>query len=216
VNVVPRKNTPASVDGITDAVRSAWTSLAGSAPSAKLLRSLVALVLIETARGKSIQNHNVGNISASSSYVGSAWRPPWYDFEGGTAVTDRNLHLHQEMLAGRAPSAFRAYPTLTAGATDFVRLLRTSNYANVIEAGESGDAEEFRAALAKRYSKDYDKPGTTASFEQLFRELGDVGGGGMGFGVAVAIGAAAVAAGTWWYFTRGDARAPASPARRAA
>jgi hypothetical protein len=215
MNVVPRRNTPLSPSAIVDAVRDAWIGLAGSAPSSDVLRALSALVLIETARGKSVQNNNLGNLSAGSSYGGNVWRPPWFDFDGGTNITDRNLHLHEEMLAGRAPSAFRAYSSPAEGARDFVRLLRGTSYQNVVSAAESGSADAFRRALAERYSKDYANQAATASFEQLFDEVSPfVGSSGSGVGGIVAgVLVAGVVAGGAWYFTRPSS---ASSSRRRA
>jgi hypothetical protein len=217
MNVVPRRNTSLSPSTIVDAVRDAWSELAGSAPSSDVLRALSALVLIETKRGTSVQNYNLGNLSAGSSYGGNVWRPPWFDFDGGTNTTERNLHLHEEMLAGRAPSAFRAYSSPEEGAKDFVRLLRGTSYQNVLQAAESGSADAFRRALSERYSKDYANQAATASFEQLFDEVSPfVGSSGSSVGgiVAGVLVVGAVAGGAWYLMTR-----PASssaPRKRAA
>lgn len=170
MNIVPRRNTPIAAAAAAAAVRRAYVQTFGREPSRTAFPLLMALVWIETGRGKSVQNHNFGNITAGKSWPGDAWRPPWFDFDGGTAITERNTHLHEEMLKGRAPSAFRAYDTPEAGALDFVRTLRTS-FPEVLEAAELGEPDGFRVALSRKYSGDYKNPKSTPTLAQLQAEF---------------------------------------------
>lgn len=114
---------------------------------------LLSLVWIETAQGRSVIQHNPGNLTASDRYPGLAWRPPW--FEVDESDEPRMHRLHQLMLEGKAPKAFRAYRTLKDGFADFVRLLSTRPYAPLLSEARTGDVSRFRAELARRYSADY-------------------------------------------------------------
>jgi hypothetical protein len=170
VNIVPRRNTPITAAVAVTAVRNAYFDFFDEDAPRKVLELLLALVWVETGRGKSCQNFNVGNITASNAFSGDAWRPTWFDLDDGGKKTERDVFLHNEMLAGRAPFAFRAYPSLQAGCADFIRILDRS-FSNVLEAAEDGDPEEFREALAEKYSKDYDNPRHTETFRLLQQEF---------------------------------------------
>jgi hypothetical protein len=129
---------------------------------------LLALVWIETARGH-LMNFNAGNITASDKWTGNAWRPPW--FELSTANTPHLLELHEKMLHGQAPSAFRAYGSLLEGFQDFARVLQ-HQFKSVLEAAKTGDARAFVTALHDSgYSRDY-SPAHVPSFASLQADLG--------------------------------------------
>ena len=160
--VVPRTRTPLPFAALKPLVRAAFEA-EGRTLSDLAAVNLTALVAVETARGSAIQNGNVGNISASERYEGRVWRPPWYD--------DESHPEHARMLAGQAPSAFRAYYTNEDGARDFARLLLSSRYAPLMRAADQPDADTFRRALLDSYSPDYG-PSSTRTFAQLQAELG--------------------------------------------
>lgn len=172
MNVVPRIGTPIGENAAATALVKAFHTLFGRDPTKRVLVAVLSLVWVETARGGAVKNNNLGNISAAPSFSGNAWRPPWFDFDGGQekVMTERNLHLHEEMLKGRAPSAFRAYDNADAGALDLVRQLR-GTFPEVLDAAETGDPNRFREALAQKYSKDYADPAATESFRQFFEDF---------------------------------------------
>jgi len=149
----------------------AYRELFGTDPTKRGLVSILSLVWIETARGTALKNHNFGNISAGESFPGDAWRPAWFDFDGGTAITERNIELHERMLRGEAPKAFRSYVSTEAGALDFVRQLR-GGFPEVLAAAELGDPDAFREALAVKYSHDYSDRRATATLASFFDEFG--------------------------------------------
>lgn len=129
---------------------------------------LLALVWIETGRGH-LMNWNAGNITAGPKWTGNAWRPPWFDLS--TATTPHLLELHEKMLHGKAPSAFRAYDSLVEGFQDFARVLR-AQFASVLDAAKTGDARAFVTALHDSgYSRDY-SPAHVPSMTALQAELG--------------------------------------------
>lgn len=185
MNVVPRIATPfaqvAFPGLIEEAFQAEHIQLRG------MQRMMLAvLVAIETGRGASMKNNNVGNITASEKYQGSAWRPPWFD-PAEAAGNPRNEHLHEEMLAGRAPSAFRAYLGIQDGARDFARVI-AKNFPEVLRAALVPNANAFREAIAQRYSRDYANPATTATIEKLMAEFAitPVAASGPGLFVALA------------------------------
>lgn len=128
---------------------------------------LLSLVWIETARGH-LMNNNAGNITAGAQWPGDAWRPPWFDLS--TATTPHLVELHEKMLHGQAPSAFRAYGSLLAGLQDFARVLQ-HQFKSVLEAAKTGDARAFVTALHDSgYSRDYSPahvPGMTSLQAEL-------------------------------------------------
>jgi hypothetical protein len=131
---------------------------------------LLALVWIETARGH-LMNHNAGNITAGPQWPGNAWRPPWFEVTAETALHPHLIELHEKMLHGQAPSAFRAYGSLLEGFQDFGHVLR-NQFKSVLEAAKTGDARAFVAALHDSgYSRDY-SPAHVPSMTQLQAELG--------------------------------------------
>jgi hypothetical protein len=169
LQVVPRVNTPVTASDAKSAVESAYRSELGRDPElTQELPLLMALVWIETARGRSVQNNSPGNISASDSYQGKAWRPTWFEVDDSSS--DRDKQLHQAMLENRAPSAFRAYDSLAEGAADFIRQL-SHTFPEVLDAAAEGDPTGFRDALAQHYSKDY-KNTPPGNFESLAKEFG--------------------------------------------
>lgn len=130
---------------------------------------MMALVWIETARGNSIQNFNFGNITVPESYSGKAWRPPW--FEVTPESSERNKTLHEAMLAGKAPKAFKAYDSADEGALDYLAFTKRV-FPGVLVAAKSGDADTFRKELAKGYSKEYENPKATATIATFQSEFG--------------------------------------------
>lgn len=152
---VPATNTPMSMPDVRALLAQTWADL-----TATELDYFEALIWVETGGGKSLKQQNFGNLSAGGFYSGSEhlnfptyWRPPWYVDAGGlgalTATRDK-------MLAGQAPSAFRAYATPTAGMAGYVKLLAAARYAPLRAAAGQDSVESFVDALASTgYSKDY-------------------------------------------------------------
>lgn len=155
--IVPAIATPVTAEHARDALLAAKPGL--DRESAALLLSLV---WVETGSGTGMRNWNAGNITASDAWTGPAWRPPWF-------LDSENPHLHElheRMLKGEAPSAFRGYGSSAEGFADFVRVLEHS-FASVLHAAASGDPAEFVRALHESgYSKDY-SPAHIATFASL-------------------------------------------------
>lgn len=145
--VVARVRTPLEPDAVRDSLLKAWPEI-----DRETAASLLALVWVETGRGASCNNWNVGNLSASETYS-PRYRPAWFELTADSS--DRMRALHAAMLRKEAPSAFRSYPSLAHGMADYVRLLRSPAYRNVLEAAATGETLPFIKALKTRYSKDY-------------------------------------------------------------
>lgn len=145
MRIVPQASTPLSAEHKRDGLLAALPGL--DRESAALL---LALVQVET--GGAPSNNNMGNITASSRWEGDAWRPPWFEPH---QTNPKLAALHERMVKGEAPSAFRAYPTAAAGFADFARVLK-STFPTVLEAAKTGDARTFVLALHDSgYSRDY-------------------------------------------------------------
>jgi hypothetical protein len=204
LNVVGRIPTPITPEESLRAVSQAWPSVFGAPATPLELSLILALVWIETARGTRCFNWNVFNITAGDTNPNDAWRPPWFDFDGGTNVTDRNVQLHELMLKGKAPKAFRSYTSIDAGALDGVRELK-ARYPKVVAAAATGDADSFRAALAELFSPDFSNPHATDTLAQFQNQFLAVQGEpqrplvqhgvGRGVGIALGLGVAAAAVG---------------------
>ena len=133
---------------------------------AGVLPLMLSQIWLETDRGRSMWQNNVGNISANEkSWTGPVWRPGWYELTPES--TPRQRRLHADMLVGNAPSAFRAYPTLQAGATDYVRRLKF-NFASVLAAMKTGNIDRTaRAIRESRYCPDCKQEETTKALRSL-------------------------------------------------
>jgi hypothetical protein len=164
--VVPRTRTPLPMGTLPGLIGDAFERI-GRPLTPTQEANLAVLAAIETGRGQSTQNFNIGAISAGPTYPFEVWRPPWFEPEPG----ERNARLHTEMKKGRAPSAFRAYTSAEEGAEDFARVL-LSQHQNVLEAAKVVNADLLRRELAKAYSKDYANPRHTETFARLQREFG--------------------------------------------
>jgi hypothetical protein len=156
--IVPRVATPIDA-GTAAAHLRAWPETDGASGPLFL-----ALVFMETGAGAKAHNNNPGNVSADDRrYNGEAFRPGWYEL--GPNPTPQEQALHDRMLAGTAPKAFRSYTDFSAGFSDLLEQLRR-NFRSVVDAARSGNARNFVDALSERYSRDYG-PKHYASFEQL-------------------------------------------------
>jgi hypothetical protein len=204
LNVVARIPTPVTPEEALRQVAQSWPSVFDRGPTNDELALVLALAWIETARGTRCFNWNLGNITAGKSWPNDAWRPPWFDFDGGTNVTDRNVKLHELMRQGKAPEAFRGYSSLEFGVLDYLRVLR-AQYPDVLAAAATGDPDKFRDSLARMYSPEYSNPDATRTLgtfqNQFLAVLGqpphELPPKGLppAVGVAIALGVAAAAVG---------------------
>jgi hypothetical protein len=164
---VPAIATPVSEEGAASALVAALAAQ-GEHPHQREAELLLAQLWLETGRGHACFNHNVGNISASDRYEGGAFRPPWFTIDATSSP--QLVNLHNEMLKGRAPRAFRAYATLEAGMGDYVgQIFHT--FHTIVDAARSGDAEAVASAIkTSRYTPDAPL-GTGRSLDSIAKEF---------------------------------------------
>lgn len=130
---------------------------------------LLSLIWLETGSG-GLNNHNPGNVTANDRWPGRAWRPPW--FEVTEQSSERMRRLHELMLQGKAPKAFRAYTSASEGFQDFATVLKR-DFPALLVAASTGDVPTFRKELARKYSADYTPRHDAAltQFRDQFRPL---------------------------------------------
>lgn len=162
--VVPATITPITREQAAAGLLASWPEV-----DRETAAQLLALMWIETGGGQKAVQFNPGNLSASETYP-TLWRPPWYEVTPESA--DRLRRLHEAMLVGRAPKAFRAYPSWEHGFHDWVGFLQR-NYKPLLAAAATGDVATFRAELERKYSLDYgpEHDAGLARARDSFREL---------------------------------------------
>lgn len=200
---------PSAAD-VLRAVRAGFVAVLHREPSRREREWTLAQIWLETAQGSALWQHNVGNITAGPSWQGDIWRPNWFE-EPGPDASERTRELHRLMLEGRAPSAFRAYPSLEAGAADYVRQLDRS-FPELLRAMGSGSALTVaRAVRDSAYDPSTQPESAARGFEAMRTQLraqgvfggaapsGRGGGGGGGvLGVAALAALAAMSSGRRW------------------
>lgn len=184
---VPRQNTPASLDDLA-------RRLEGKGLSRRQRCHMLAQIAIETAQGRSIQNNNVGNLIVSSAQLTSRpfWRPSWFELDEQSS--ERDIELHQLMIEGKEPQAFRAYGSLDEGLADYLRMVRSS-FPSLLSAGSP--AAFVRAWRDSGYTPRLNVERTLVQFKRLLAQTGCKSSGGIG-----AVGWAVAGAGLWWLWRR--------------
>lgn len=144
--------TPLTRDATAELFVPAYVDVFGEAPDRDRAELLLALIWIENANGASIIRNNWGNLATKPSFGGDYWRPAWFDLDQVQAMPDsakraRLLDLHQRMVDGRAPEAFRAFATQADGLRAWLRFLSSPAMRPVLEAASSGNAVAFAHAI---------------------------------------------------------------------
>lgn len=123
---------------------------------------LLAQLMLEVANGAACYNWNVGNITSDE--TGTFYRPVWFTVNEDSSA--RMKELHEAMLRGQAPRAFRAYSALEGGIYDYLRVLQ-HNFRSLWDASLTGDPNEFGSAIkTSRYTPDAPR-GTIESIAKL-------------------------------------------------
>jgi hypothetical protein len=168
---IPRKATPISTSDAATLITEVLHEVLGELPGYNLAAYMLAYAWFETGGGKSIQCYNWGNISTMPSWGHDYWRPPWFEVTEDSSA--RNRHLHEEMLAGRAPQAFRAYHSHDEGLKDYVKFLTgKERYQPVVNAMAAGDAAALgRAIKATSYCPDCSPSVVKRNVEGFIRQF---------------------------------------------
>jgi hypothetical protein len=125
---------------------------------------------IENGRGKSIIQHNWGNLTAGSKWTGPIWRPPWFD-DPAPDASERIKRLHAAMLAGKAPRAFRAYPSHEAGLGSYLTMLERT-FPSMWRAAKNGSITAFAIATKQSgYCPDCEPSSVESTLHSLLTEF---------------------------------------------
>ncbi len=138
---VQKRKTVPTIREWRDAISAAWKARTGRRPSLDALSVLFAQWSLETGRGEAMWCHNFGGIKG---YGGTSrhWRGDYcmlptfeYDAKGKRYnIVDR----------------FRSYPTMRAGADDYLAFLGRDSYRSAWARIEAGDPRGFARELKVR------------------------------------------------------------------
>lgn len=128
-NEVERVVTPIGQLELAAVLRDGHTAALGSPPSTNRLACGWAQIALETGRGKSVNCHNLGNITAGKSWPGQFF---WLKVPPPDPPTLK----------------FRAYPHWLDGAADYWRLLST-RYSTALEHFDAGSPIKAAAELSR-------------------------------------------------------------------
>ncbi len=184
---VPRVVTPISAQEAAPMLILGLKETLGEIPYRDTAELVMAQVWVETGRGQKMQNNNWGNLSSSAEpNSGDFWRPTWFEVTDASSARDR--YLHEQMLANRAPHAFRAYETAEQGLADYLATLKR-RFPDLLEAARGGSPSAFAQAVYDTgYTKDLQPSESAKSFASLMQEFEQKGlftslpkGGGWGW-----------------------------------
>lgn len=169
---VPATATPLTRDATAEIFLPAYLEVFGELPDQNRAELLLAQVWLENANGQSIIQHNWGNL-ATVPGASDYWRPPWFDLDKVQAMPEgakksRYLALHDRMLKGTVPQAFRAFPSHVDGARAWLRLLAKERMRPILDAASSGSPEAFaRATFDTGYCADQECKHAGPSYAKL-------------------------------------------------
>lgn len=179
---VPALRTPLTRDATAQALVPAYVRVFGAEPDRDRAELLLAQVWLENRNGESIIQRNIGNLSTSPSSGLDYWEPPWVDLAAVEALPEsdpkraRYLALHERMLKGEAPRAFRAFPTFDAGFEAWLKLLATPRMQPILQAASSGDPDAFaRATFTTGYCADDECKTAGPSYANLVQQIRGAG-----------------------------------------
>lgn len=127
---VKLESTPMTREEIVATFRRAWIDKFGTDPSHQTLRVLCAKVDLEVNGGKSLYNHNFGNITQAGKYNYTLRTAGEWDSKAGKMVA--------------VEQKYRAYPNAMEGARDYLNFLDGKLS---LKALENGDANAFAYLL---------------------------------------------------------------------
>lgn len=164
---IPRVNTPISEAAAADELGAALRA-AGEVPNGDQARLLLAQIWLETARGQSCQNHNVGNITTRDNSSADFYRPPWFAVDESSSP---HLHaLHEAMLKGEAPRAFRSFDDFRRGFAAYVWELQ-HQFPTLLAAARTGDPQAVGNAIRSSHYAPDAPAGTGSSLAALAKEF---------------------------------------------
>jgi hypothetical protein len=162
------KRTPVTVGELVAALRAAWPVVFPAAtPTAEAIAMFAAQVAHETGCGRAMYNSNVGNVkgsenaehmflrtwerllpAAAAAAVAASTPTARCEYREGGRV-DAGGMVAINVFPDHPTGRFRAYPSLAAGCTDYLRLF-TGRYKDCLACAATGDAAGFVGVLHKR------------------------------------------------------------------
>ncbi|MBK9496873.1 MAG: peptidoglycan-binding protein [Xanthomonadales bacterium] len=152
--------TNATVDQVRKALSISWVALFGEHPSPESICVLLAQWALETGRGNSMWNYNLGNVKSHQK------DGDWCFFRCNEVINGKVVWFEPDHPA----CCFRAYPTLQQGADAYMHELH-GRFAKAWPAVISGNPTEFskRLKASKYYTADEGK--YTSTLVSLYREF---------------------------------------------
>lgn len=114
---VPNKLTKLSENQVREAFYQGFVQVTGQKPSEQVLALMMAQSALETGQWGSLHNYNFGNIKATG------WQHQTTTFGAWEVVNGQK----QTFPSGHAQTQFRAYPTASEGAADYIITLLQDN-----------------------------------------------------------------------------------------
>jgi hypothetical protein len=150
--------TPITPQDVARALRAAWLRLFETVPADQQVAVLMAQSALETGRWKSCWNYNLGNIKGGSKWQGDTTQFRCNEVIGGVVQWFDPPHPQ---------TTFRAYPTLTDAASDYLWLLRR-RFTGAWEYVLRGDPVGFSQALKAQRYYTAPEPPYTKGLKSLF------------------------------------------------
>ncbi len=152
--------TKASVEEVKQALGLAWISLCGERPSPESICVLLAQWALETGRGASMWNYNLGNVKSHQK------SGDWCFFRCNVVINGKVVWFEPDPPG----CCFVSYPTLQQGADAYMHKLHTT-FSRAWPAVLAGNPTEFskRLKASKYYTASEEK--YTATLCSLYREF---------------------------------------------
>ncbi len=178
---VPIETTKVAAVEVAGALTRAWQRYFGSAPAHRSIMVLLAQWALETGRGASCRNYNIGNIKASvdvmHAYGYCTECIPESVYHRWCSEPGRNIKLLRNnagtcVVACYPPDKacrFRAYPNVDEGAFDYLKLL-VSRFEKSWPSVLTGDAKGFVYALKAQGYFTSDVESYASAVQSLFSE----------------------------------------------
>lgn len=149
----------------------ALQGILGQLPTAEQTALVMAQIWLENGRGRAFIQYNWGNHSTYPNKNVPYWRPSWYEVTEASSA--RLRALHEKMLAGEAPQAFRAFDSHAQGLAHHFRTFQPGQrYHPLLTAAATGDPLAFAQAIwDTRYTRDYAPAVAAKSYGTLAKEL---------------------------------------------
>jgi hypothetical protein len=166
-NKVDKVKTEVTEPQMAQAMIEAWKSLFGNQPSKEQIAILMSQNALETGHRAKMWNYNIGNITTGPKWTGDYWEgldwlyeylPP--DQTGFTPRQKKTIKLQ-----------YRAYPTLLAGALDYLKVISSGRYAKAWESILHPNVEAYSKALKQSGYYTADEAPYTKGLQSLFKHF---------------------------------------------